>query len=160
MIDLGGFDDMKDAVGEAGEDEVLNEIADRLRRDLPEGALVAPHARRQVRSGDAGDRLALPRLPTMRAIREAVSRPLWINQVVQVGANVGLAMAPRDGDNREQLMRRADLALRAAKRRGRGLVVAFSAEMETDFDERRFIKRELSRALAARAFEVCIISRS
>ncbi len=90
----------------------------------------------------------------LRAIREAVSRPLWINQVVQVSANVGLAMAPRDGDNREELMRRADLALRTAKRRGRGLVVAFSPDMETEFDERRFIKRELSRALAARAFEL------
>ena len=32
-------------------------------------------------------------------------------------------MAPRDGDNREELMRRADLALRTAKRRGRGLIV-------------------------------------
>jgi EAL domain-containing protein (putative c-di-GMP-specific phosphodiesterase class I) len=51
-------------------------------------------------------------------------------------------------------MRRADLALRVARRRGRGFVVAFAPEMETDFDDRRFIRRELSRALATRAFEV------
>ena len=51
-------------------------------------------------------------------------------------------------------MRRADLALRVAKRRGRGLVVQFSLDMEGDFDERRFIKRELSRALATRSFEL------
>ena len=41
LIDLGGFDDMKDAIGDAGEDEVLIEIANRLRRDVPEGALIA-----------------------------------------------------------------------------------------------------------------------
>ena len=153
LLDLGGFDDLKDTVGEAGEDELLNEIADRLSSDLPDGALVA-----RMR----GDRFGLvmpttdaaSALATLRAIREAVSRPLWINQVVQVGANVGFAMAPRDGDNREELMRRADLALRTAKRRGRALTVAFSSDMEADFDERRFIRRELSRALAARAFEV------
>ena len=51
-------------------------------------------------------------------------------------------------------MRRADLALRAAKRRGRGLIKQFSLDMEGDFDERRFIKRELSRAMATRSFEV------
>ena len=41
LLDLGGFDDLKDTVGEAGEDELLNEIADRLRSDVPDGALVA-----------------------------------------------------------------------------------------------------------------------
>src|SRR5262245_28305997 len=41
LIDLGGFDDMKDAVGEGSEDEVLNEIADRLRHEMPAGVLVA-----------------------------------------------------------------------------------------------------------------------
>ena len=51
-------------------------------------------------------------------------------------------------------MRRADLALRSAKRRGRGLIMQFSHDMEGDFDERRFIKRELSRALATRSFEL------
>ena len=59
-----------------------------------------------------------------------------------------------DGTTREDLMRRADLALRVAKRRGRGLVMPFSPRHGGRFDERRFIKRELSRAMATRAFEV------
>jgi predicted signal transduction protein with EAL and GGDEF domain len=79
---------------------------------------------------------------------------MWVNQVVQVSANVGIAMAPRDGIVREELTRRADLALRVARRRGRGMVIPFAPEMETDFDDRRFIKRELARALVSRAFEV------
>ena len=65
-----------------------------------------------------------------------------------------LPIAPHDGIAVAELMRRAKLALRAAKRRGRGLVVRFAPEMEVDFDERRFIRRELSSALAARAFEL------
>ena len=41
LMDLGGFDEMKDAIGDAGEDEVLSEIANRLRRDVPKGVLIA-----------------------------------------------------------------------------------------------------------------------
>ena len=73
---------------------------------------------------------------------------------LQVAASVGLAVAPRDGTQGEELVRRADLALRVARRRGGGMVVAFAAGMETEFEEQRFIKRELGRALAARDFDV------
>jgi diguanylate cyclase (GGDEF)-like protein len=153
VIDLGSFDEVKDAIGDAGEDEVLTEIADRLRGSLPNGALIA-----RIR----GDKFGLvlravdadAALAAAQAMRDAVSRPLWLDQVIQVSANAGLAMAPRDGVVREDLVRRADLALRCAKRRGRGLIMQFSDDMEGDFDERRFIKRELSRAIAAHAFEI------
>ena len=93
-------------------------------------------------------------LATAEAARESVSRAIWMNQVVQLGASVGVAMAPRDGVTRDELIRRAELGLRAAVRRGRGIVVQFAPDMETDFDEQRFIKRELARALAAREFDL------
>jgi diguanylate cyclase (GGDEF)-like protein len=153
LIDLGGFEDMKESIGDSGEDEVLTEIAIRLRRDVPEGVRVA-----RVR----GDKFGLVicttdmdgALSVAQMARDAVSRAIWIDQVIQVSANAGLAVAPRDGTVREDLMRRADLALRVARQRGRGLVVQFSPTMEGDFDERRFIKRELSRAIATRAFDI------
>jgi len=153
LIDLGGFDEMKDAIGDVAEDDVLNEIADRLRHDLPKGALVA-----RLRGDKFGLVLrtatAEQAVAVVQATRDAISRAIWVDQVLQVSANAGLALAPRDGDGREDLVRRADLALRGSKRRGRGLVMQFSIDMEGDFDERRFIKRELSRALAARSFEI------
>ena len=92
-------------------------------------------------------------LAVAQTTREAVSRAIWVDQVVQVGANRPCGCAARRHD-REELMRRADLALRAAKRRGRGSYGSSPTDMEADFDERRFIKRELSRALAARALEI------
>ena len=149
LIELGGFDD----IGEAGEDEVLVEIANRLRAAMPETTLIA-----RLRGDKFG--LVMPAtgekaaLAAALAARDAISRAIWVNQVVQVSANVGLVIAPRDGDTRELVTRRADLASRVARRRGRGLVVQFSQAMETEFDDRRFIKRELSRALATRSFEV------
>jgi diguanylate cyclase (GGDEF)-like protein len=153
LIDLGGFDEMKEAIGDAGEDEVLTEIANRLRSEAPAGVEIARLRGDKfglvIRAPSAEDVLAVA-----LAVRDVISRAIWVDQVVQVNANAGLAVAPRDGTAREELMRRAELALRAAKRRGRGLIKQFSLDMEGDFDERRFIRRELSRALAARSFEV------
>jgi predicted signal transduction protein with EAL and GGDEF domain len=93
-------------------------------------------------------------LALAEAARGAIARPMWFGFAVQVTASVGIAVAPRDGLTRDQISGRANLALRAAKLRGSGLVVPFAAEMEADFEERRFIKRELGRALAARDFDV------
>jgi diguanylate cyclase (GGDEF)-like protein len=153
LLSLDGFSDVRDAIGGSASEEVVREIANRLRAALPPNVVVARLRR---------DRLALvmPSVDMEAALaaagiaRDVVSPAIWIDQVVQVTASVGLAVAPHDGTDREDLVRHAKLALRTAKRRGRGVVMRFAPEMELDFDERRFIRRELSNALATRAFEL------
>ena len=73
---------------------------------------------------------------------------------MQVGVTVGLAHAPLHGVTRDELTRRADLALRAAKRKRRGGMTVFDPAMDVEFNERRFIERELKRALADKAIDV------
>ena len=153
VLDLDGFDEVNELLGYAGGDEVLVEVGKRLQESLPQGALIG-------RLG--GDEFALmiagmqpqEALAAADAVRASLARPLWMNQVVKLSASIGVAVAPRDGEVRDELMRRADLALRCAKHRGRGILVAFSAEMEAEFQERRFIKRELAWTLAAQGFEL------
>ena len=153
VLDLDGFDEVNELLGYAGGDEVLVEVGKRLQESLPQGALIG-------RLG--GDEFALmiagmqpqEALAAADAVRQSLARPLWMNRVVQLSASIGVAVAPRDGEVRDELMRRADLALRSAKHRGRGILVAFSAEMEAEFQERRFIKRELAWTLAAQGFEL------
>jgi diguanylate cyclase (GGDEF)-like protein len=154
ILDLDGFRDAKDAVGEAGGDEVLFEVANRLRHAMPPDIVIG-----RMRSNhkfalmmEATDPQTA--LATAEAARSAISRPIWIGQALQIAASVGLAVAPRDGTQGEELARRADLALRSARRRGGGMVVGFDAAMEAEFEEQRFIKRALGRALAARDFDV------
>ena len=88
------------------------------------------------------------------AVRQSLGRPFWKDQVIAISLTVGLAVAPSDGVLRDELTRRAYLALRSAKQRGPGSVVCYAPEMEAELKERRFVKREIARALAARAFEV------
>src|SRR5262249_42864528 len=76
------------------------------------------------------------------------------NQTVQAGGTIRLGRPPPAGETREELMRRADLARRSLKGGGHGRVAGFAREMEEEFGERLFIKRELRRALAEQALEV------
>jgi predicted signal transduction protein with EAL and GGDEF domain len=89
------------------------------------------------------------------SLMASLSRPFWIDgQAVQVGVTAGLCHAPGDGRARDGLMRRADLALRAAKKRQRGSAAQFEPEMEIAFDERRFLEKELRLALEAKNLDV------
>jgi diguanylate cyclase (GGDEF)-like protein len=153
VVDLEGFNDMKDAVGDAGGDEAIIEIANRLRRAVSSDVLIGRLNSRKFAlvMSSADPTLALA---TAEAARDIVSRAIWVNQVVQVSASVSFALSPRDGMTGRELMRRSRLALRVARRRGRGVVVPFAREMEVDFAERQFIKLELSRALAARELDL------
>jgi predicted signal transduction protein with EAL and GGDEF domain len=65
-----------------------------------------------------------------------------------------MAHAPSDGADRDELSRRADLALRAAKRKQRGNVLSFERTMDVEFDDRRFLERELRRALEIKSLDV------
>jgi diguanylate cyclase (GGDEF)-like protein len=152
-LDLDGFDEVNDALGYAGGDEVLAEIGKRLREALPRSAAVARLGSDEFALMITGKN-AESALFITDSVRQALARPIRMSQVVQIKVSIGLAIAPRDGASRDELTRRADLALRTAKRRDRGTTVVFAAEMEAEFQERRFIKREVASALAAHAFDV------
>ncbi len=69
-------------------------------------------------------------------------------------ASVGLAQAPEDGTTGDELQRRTPLALRAAKRGGRGTARRFVPEIQEEHSERRFYRRELEAAIAKEMLEV------
>ncbi|HEY8442437.1 MAG TPA: EAL domain-containing protein [Xanthobacteraceae bacterium] len=154
-LDLDSFDEVNDLLGYAGGDEALVEIGRRLREALPAGCVIGRLGSDEfacVISGAAADETAA--LRTADALRQAIARPMWMKQLVQVSVSIGIALAPRDGLTRDELTRRADLALRAAKRRGRSALLSYAPDMEEEFHERRFLNRELARALASRSFDV------
>jgi diguanylate cyclase (GGDEF)-like protein len=153
VLDLDAFEEINDALGYAGGDEVLIEIGKRLSDSAPPAALLG-------RLGSDEFALLMPGLDrepareAADAVRQSLARPFWKDQVIAISLTVGLAVAPSDGVLRDELARCAYLALRSAKQRGPGSVVCYAPEMEAELKERRFVKREIARALAARAFEV------
>jgi diguanylate cyclase (GGDEF)-like protein len=152
-LDLDDFDEVNDALGYTGGDEVLTEVGRRLRDALPPSTTVARLGSDEFALVITGKNAEVATFVT-DTVRQVIARPIGSAPAVRIGVSIGLAVAPQDGNTRDELTRRADLALRAAKRRGRGITVRFDAEMETEFQERCFIKREAANALADGAFEV------
>ena len=71
-----------------------------------------------------------------------------------VGASVGIAIAPSDGDHPDQLLKNADMALYRAKSDGRRLYRVFEREMDARLQARRALELDLRKALADGQFEL------
>jgi diguanylate cyclase (GGDEF)-like protein len=153
LIDPDGFRDVNDALGRAGGDTVLKAIAEHVRAGLPPAALFG-------RSED--DEFAViissddPRSASVltEQLRASLLRPIFVDRMWQIAASIGVAQAPEDGTTSEELARRAGLALRAAKREGRGRVRRFEPQIEADHAERRNLLRELESAISLQDFDV------
>jgi diguanylate cyclase (GGDEF)-like protein len=153
-LDLDGFKEINDTLGHQGGDQLLAAVADRLRSVVPPGATCG-------RFG--GDEFAVVMtsqthedgLNLARMVHDAVNKPYWIDgRVIESGGSIGLAQAPRDAERQGDLTHRADLALREAKRMGRRLLVSFVPAMDSRFEEERFFKRELQKALIGDMMDV------
>jgi predicted signal transduction protein with EAL and GGDEF domain len=73
---------------------------------------------------------------------------------VVVGASIGIALSPGDGDTSEELMRNADMALYRAKSDGGGVHRFFEREMDRQAQTRRDMERDLRSAFANGEFEL------
>ena len=153
-LDLTGFRELSDAFGRPWSNELVRVAADRLRElDWPGSALGRLGRHRFIlilrsKHPEAGMRMA-------RDVDKLLAKPMTVQgQIVHVSAHIGVTYAPRDGVTSDDLFRHATLAMRAAKRAGRGHIVAFESTMEADLHERRFLERELKRALDEDTLEV------
>jgi predicted signal transduction protein with EAL and GGDEF domain len=88
-------------------------------------------------------------------IAEAIAVPLSVrgHQIV-LELNIGIALAPNDGSDSELLLGNAILALQSAKAEGRDARCFFAAEMNAGVRQRRLLKSDLRKALAAERFEI------
>ena len=86
---------------------------------------------------------------------EAIALPyeIDVHQIV-IGASVGIALAPEDGDNADTLLKNADMALYRAKAEGRAAWRFFEPEMDAQAQARRSLELDLRDAVASGAFEV------
>ena len=149
MIDLDRFKPINDTLGHAAGDLVLRKVADRLRAVVRQDDLVA-------RLG--GDEFAVLQLhasegETAEELASCIvaaigGEPFMLDgQAVYVGASIGIACAPDDGDDPAELLRNADLALYAAKANGKATFQRYDPALDERMRERRALEADLRRAL-------------
>jgi diguanylate cyclase (GGDEF)-like protein len=154
VIDLDRLGDINDAHGHHVGDRLLTEWAARLRAELPERAIGGRFDGDQFAVVMPGTD-AVETESVLRAVLRTLARPFWIEgQALQIYATIGVAHAPRDAKGRDELARAADLALRVGKRKARGRITAYQSTMDVELSDRRFLERELKRALTARTLDV------
>ncbi|MFD2346547.1 EAL domain-containing protein [Sinorhizobium terangae] len=148
QIDLDDFKPINDTLGHGAGDTVLKMAAERIRGVLKE---------RELAYRLAGDEFAVIqwRLDQPKeaerlaeAIVNAFKEPFTVDGIsLFVGASVGIAIAPADGNEIEQLMKAADIALYAAKKDGRGRARTFTRSMLIVLEQREMLRRSLRTAL-------------
>jgi diguanylate cyclase (GGDEF)-like protein len=152
-IDLDAFREVNEKLGREGGDAMLIQIAEQLKAGLPAGALLGRFEDDEfavvMTCDNAGGAVTLA-----ASLRAVFSGPMLAECPSRQSASVGLAQAPDDAMTAEELSRRAGLALRAAKREGRGVTRRFEPAIEREHAERQFILRELEAAISAGALEV------
>ncbi|MEQ1900023.1 MAG: EAL domain-containing protein [Devosia sp.] len=155
FADLDGFKSINDTLGHATGDQILKQVAERLLETVGEWGLAG-------RLG--GDEFAVVMRPgastrdayhLAEQMTAAMRRPFMADgQSFDIGLSVGVAVAPGDGTNQDQLLKNADLALYAAKSRQRGGFCFYEPSMARALAERTQIEQDLSRALELGEFEL------
>lgn len=147
-LDLDDFKAVNDLHGHIYGDSLLREMGARLRRETREGDLVARLGGDEFAilvEAPAGDGTLIEQ---GHRLLSAAREPFAIEgQTARVSTSVGITRAGRDGDAVE-LMRRVDLALYAAKAKGRDQLALFDDALDRRARERRALEQELRGALA------------
>ena len=156
MLDLDRFKDVNDSLGHPAGDALLKEMAQRLRGSLRETDVLARLGGDEfaiLQSGEPDQREAA----IMLAVRiiELVAKPFELDGgKVSVGTSIGIALAPQDGVDPDELLKKADLALYRTKAAGRNGFNFFNPEMTAAVDARHRLENELRDALAREQFEI------
>jgi diguanylate cyclase (GGDEF)-like protein len=152
-IDFDGFREVNETLGRQGGDAVILALAERLKAALPEGAILGRFKRNEFAAIAAGDSTQTAN-DLAHSLRATVYNPVVAGRPWPITACIGVAQAPDDGATADELVRRAGLALRAAKPDGHGAVLRFVPQLESEHADRFFLLRELKAALATQAFHV------
>lgn len=155
FIDLDRFKAVNDSFGHDVGDRVLIKVAERLRGAVREEDSVARIGGDEFTVILEGLKSPSDSSRVAAELVAAFDSPLEIDgRVLEIGASIGIATYPEDGDEMDLLLRRADIAMFHAKDSGRSTYAHFSAVMEGDRLEDRSMAMALDGALAKGEFEV------
>jgi diguanylate cyclase (GGDEF)-like protein len=154
-LDLDQFKNVNDTLGHPAGDELLRVVAGRLRGCVREADTICRVGGDEffVVQTDIGDATDAERLA--RRLVEAVRVPFDLEgHRVMIDASIGIALAPTDGTDANELLKNADMALYGAKADGRGVYRFFEPNMDARMKERRALELALRMAFENGEFEL------
>ncbi|TWF57304.1 putative bifunctional diguanylate cyclase/phosphodiesterase [Neorhizobium alkalisoli] len=155
IANLDGFKPINDLFGAEAGDEILCQVAHRLKACIPDGATVTRH------DGDefafvlplVFERIGAERLGQM--MKDVLSAPYDLgDRNVRLSASFGFAIYPFAGEDFEELLKSAETALYRSKRRGRGQITVYSREIAQEMKRATQVEQALRHAIINDAVDV------
>lgn len=165
-LDLDRLKRINDSYGHTLGDQILREVASRLTASIRSADLVAhdDSLHEEVVARLGGDEFTVLLTDLSRAedaarvaarICAELGQPLQLAHVeLVVTASIGIAIFPDNGADPETLLRHADMAMYAAKQRGRNTYEFFTEAMQQQAVERLSLEQDLARALESGQFSL------
>ncbi|GAB2869218.1 hypothetical protein GCM10027277_42950 [Pseudoduganella ginsengisoli] len=153
FIDLDNFKTINDARGHATGDALLKNAASRLAQLIRKADTVARIGGDEfvvllAHLGSAHSAAAHAALAVAEKIRVAIAQEFVIEgQTYSSSASIGVTLLPKGGENPQDLLREADIAMYRAKAEGRNGIAFFEAGMQAEVEQRLNMERELAAAI-------------
>lgn len=147
-LDLDGFKEVNDSYGHGTGDQLIRAVAAGLDVLIPQGAVLARIGGDEFAIAFLSDGEHAAALQLSEQILDFLAEPLEIGRrVVVVGASIGIAMSPAGATEREELVRRSDLAMYKAKEAGRARMTLYDPSMDADREQRNALEIDLRIAI-------------
>jgi diguanylate cyclase (GGDEF)-like protein len=145
VVDLDGFKTINDVHGHLTGDNLLRTAAETIAKALPKGAVSARLGGDEFAAAFAFDADAPGAVDrTAEQIVAGLGRPFDLAGVhIHISSSVGVARSDADCGTVDALLRRADIAMYAAKKGGRGRFIWFDASMERELQKRNSVEAGL-----------------
>jgi len=149
LLDIDRFKDVNDTLGHMEGDEVLREVAERLEAIVCPPDIVARLGSDEFAIVKVSDNASRAARTVSEQVLAAFASPFHLDEdVAHIGVSIGIAVTSHTGTRREEILRRADIALHDAKKRGAGRYRFFAPALDDMVKQRRQVEIGLRRALA------------
>ncbi len=154
-LDLDRFKAINDTLGHPAGDQLLREVARRVRAELRHDEVAARLGGDEFAIIIEGDDVADEIRPLAERLVDSIRRPYLVaGEVAECGVSIGVAIGPEHGREIDDLIKAADTALYRAKDEGRNTVRIYDTAMDIAARERRILEHDLSLAVSRGEFEL------
>jgi diguanylate cyclase (GGDEF)-like protein/PAS domain S-box-containing protein len=154
-IDIDEFKGINDSLGHHVGDELLKAVAGRIRACLEPGDLIARLGGDEFAVIQTGIESPAEAQAFVTRIHEAIRAPYHcLGHQLSTDASIGIALAPQDGTDLDQLIKNADLAMYGAKAEGRRTYRFFVPAMDASAKARLTMEQDLRQAMIDGGFEI------
>lgn len=155
FLDMDRFKTINDTLGHDVGDELLIEVASRIKRSVRESDMVA-------RLGGDEFVVLMEDLPAYPDAAEVAKKIVQANSpaypvgthLLKTSVSIGISIYPQDGTTVQTLMKNADLAMYHAKQQQRGSIQFFHEELNARLVERTRLQNEMQHAIDNNEFEL------